>query len=110
MAQLIPLTCAPNQTMTVTLSVNGAPLTLNLRLCYNTPAGFWAMDIADESNDPLVSSVPLLTGIWPGANILAPYNYMRIGSAFLVNQNGALSDRPDDTNLGSDFVMIWGDN
>lgn len=96
--------------MAISLAVNGGILTLNLRFYYNRQAGFWAMDIADKSGNPIVSSVPLITGVWPGANILAPYDYMQIGSAYLINQNGAVTDWPDDTNLGTGFCMVWSDN
>jgi hypothetical protein len=110
MAQILALNNSPNQSLRVALNVNGHSLTLNLRLRYNTQAGFWTMDIADQSNNPLASSVPLLTGAWPGANILAPYDYLGIGSAYVINQSGAASDWPDDSGLGRDFVVLWDDN
>jgi hypothetical protein len=110
MSQILSLNNSPNQSLRAALSVNGQSLTLNLGLRYNTQAGFWVMDIADQTGNPLVSSVPLLTGAWPAANILAPYDYLGIGSAYVINQSGAASDWPDDTNLGSGFVLLWDDN
>lgn len=110
MAQLLALTNAPNQSLQAVLNINGASLTLNLRLYYNTQGKFWAMDIADQSRKPLVSSVPLLTGFWPAANILAPYDHLKIGSAYVINQSGTARDWPDDQSLGSDFLLLWDSN
>ncbi len=110
MSQILPINDSPNQTIRATLSVNGQALILNLNLSYNGQAGFWAMDIADQSGNPVVSSIPLVTGVWPAANILAPFDYLQIGSVFVINQNGASTDWPDDTNLGSGFALLWDDN
>jgi hypothetical protein len=70
------------------------------------------MDIADNLGNPLVSSVPLLTGQFPAANILAPWEYMGIGSAFIIKQSGmgSAADIPDDTNLGSQFLLLLDSN
>lgn len=109
-AQLLSVTNSPNQQITANLVVNGATLTLNIGLSYNQYGQFWAMSISDQFGNPLVNSAPLLTGVWPAANILSPYDYMGIGSAYLINQNGALTDWPNDTNLGNQFALLWDDN
>ncbi len=109
MAQVVSLNPSPNHTLRAALTVNGAALTLNLALRWNAQSGFWALDIADQAGNPLVSSVPLLTGIWPAANILAPYDYLKIGSAYIVNQSGA-DGEPDETNLGASYLLLWDDN
>ncbi len=110
MDQILKLTNAPNQSLRPTLTVNGETLTLNLRLYYNTQGGFWCMDVSDQNAVALVSSVPFITGEWPAANILAPFDYLKIGSAYVINQNGSASEWPNDTNLGTDFQLLWGDN
>ena len=110
---LIPLTNAPNQTVTVNLPINGGSLTLNLRIYYNENGengNFWVMDVADQYGNLLVASVPLVTGVWPAANILAPYDYLKIGSAYVINSSGGATDIPDASSLGSSFVLIWGPN
>jgi hypothetical protein len=71
---------------------------------------FWVMDIADRFNDPIVSSIPLLPGAWPGGNILASVDYLGIGSAMVVNQNGGVTDRPDPSDLGTGFCLLWDSN
>lgn len=110
MSQIVQLSTAPNQSLQVALNVNGTSLTLNLRLYYNTQGRFWVMDISDQQGNPLVRSVPLITGYWPAANILGPYDYLKIGSAFVINQSGTSQENPDDTDLGTDFLLLWDDN
>ena len=110
---IIPLTTAPNQTMTVNLPINGGTLTLNLSIYYNENGlngNFWVMDIADQLGNPLVSSVPLVTGTWPAGNILAPWDYLRIGAATVLNLAGSATDIPDDSTLGSQYVLVWSPN
>jgi hypothetical protein len=110
---IVPLTTAPNQSMTVNLPINGGTLTLNLDIRYNENGlngNFWSMDIADQYGNPLVSSVPLVTGTWPGGNILAPWDYLFIGSATVLNISGGSLDIPDSATLGTSFVLCWAPN
>lgn len=109
-AQLVPLSPLPNQSPLVTVQVNGGPVSLSINQYYNRIGGFWAMDIATPAGKPLVSSVPLLTGSWPAANVMAPFEYLGIGSWYIINQNGATTDWPNSSNLGTGFVAIVGDN
>lgn len=109
-SQIVPLSTAPNQSLSVALSINRQSVSLKLKVSFNQQAGFWVMDIADSHGRPLVSSIPLVSGVWPAGNLLSPYAYLNIGSAFLINQNGVASDWADSSNLGSDFVLLWSDN
>lgn len=109
-AQIIPVTSSPNQTLSVSLSINQQSITLNLALRYNTSARYWVMSVADKLGNMMVSMIPLITGVWPAANIMAPYDYLGIGSWFVINLNGIASDWPDDTNLGTGFCLIVDDN
>jgi len=110
MPQIVNLSNSPNQSLQVTLNVNGGSLTLNLQLRYNTAGGFWVLSIADRDGNALVSSVPLITGAWPAANILAPYHYLGIGSAVVINMSGGVPDWPDEQSLGNGFELLWDDN
>ena len=108
--QIVPLTPAPNQTFTITLSVDGQPLTLTLSFSYNEIAQYWVMAVADQNGNPLVSNIPLVTGNNPACNILAQFAYLEIGSAFVINQSGTNAvNYPNNLDLGTDFVLIWGD-
>lgn len=109
MNQTVPLTNAPNQTFSVQLVVNGQPLTLNLALSWQSMSGYWTLQISDVNNNELVASVPLVTGVYPAANILAQYGYLEIGSAYLLNTGNAPLDYPDQASLNL-FSLLWGDN
>lgn len=106
--QIIVLTQAPNQTFTVQLSVDGNPLTLNLQLSYSTMSGWWQLQISDVQGNVLIASVPLITGQYPSANILAQYGYLAIGSAYILNTGNNTIDYPADTSL-TKFSLLWSD-
>jgi hypothetical protein len=108
--QLVQLDSSPGQTFNITLNVNNALLTLGLALSYNVMAGYWMMTIFDSLGNLLLSNIPMLTGTWPAGNLLQPYGYLRIGSAFLINVSGDPGDYAGSTNLGSDYQLIWDDN
>lgn len=109
MTQVVPLTTSPNQSFSIQLTVNGKPLTLNLALGYSEMAGYWQMAVSDVNGNPLISSVPLITGWYPAANLLAQYQYLNIGSAYLLNTGNANTDYPNSKNLNL-FSLIWSDN
>jgi hypothetical protein len=108
--KIVPLTTDPNQKLSITLPVNGINLTLNLTINYNSAANYWVMTIADKTGTVILDSVPLLTGKYPAADILGQYQYLGIGSAFVVNASNTSLDIPNDTSLGTDFLLVWGDS
>ncbi len=108
MNQTIPLLNAPNQTFSVQLIVDGAPLTLNLALSWQSMAGYWQLQIADVNNNILVASIPLVTGNYPASNLLAQYGYLAVGSAYLLNTGNSPLDYPDQNSLQL-FSLLWGD-
>ena len=107
--QIIPLTSAPNQTLQTTVSIDGKNVTLQLTLRYNETAEYWVMGISDSQGNRLADSVPLITGAYPAGNVLEQYAYLGIGSAFVVKMGGAASDYPGTDQLGTEFVLVWGD-
>ena len=107
--QVVPLTSSPNQTLTVQLQVDGAPLTLQLGVWWNAMAGYWMMSISSASGVLLLDAVPMITGWYPSANLLAQYEYLQIGSAYIVNVGSTDSDYPGQTDLGTNFILIWDD-
>lgn len=108
--QLVQLDPSPGQTFKVTLNVNGGILNLALALNYNGMAGYWMLTVFDALGNLLLSNIPMLTGTWPAANMLQPYGYLRIGSAFLINISGDPGDYAGPANLGRDYQLIWDDN
>jgi hypothetical protein len=106
--QVIPLTTQPGQTFQIALSVNNTTVRLTLTFRYNEMANYW---VVDNNGNTILDNVPLLTGSWPAANILDAYQYMGIGSAYVINASNAnVNDYPNATSLGTDFILIWGDN
>ena len=104
---VVPLTNSPNQTFTSTIPVNDKKLKLRFFLKYNTEQNCWVMNLKDEKNNPLISAVPLVCGL----NILDQQSYMGIGSCYVVKLNPNIQrDRPNEFDLGTNFVLVWGDN
>lgn len=107
--QIVPLTASPNQNFKATLQVDGAALTLEFTINWSEMAGYWVMSISDSQGSLLLDSLPLITGWYPGANLLSQYGYLKIGSAFIINEGVTDADYPTRDNLGSGFVLLWGD-
>lgn len=107
--QTVPLTNEPNQSMKIKLSIDGKNRTLKLTFRYNEEAEYWVMGVADSDGNSLIDSVPLVPGDYPASNILAQHAYLGIGSAYIINAGNVAGDRPDDSNLGADWLLVWGD-
>jgi hypothetical protein len=102
----IPLTTNPNQKFTSTIPVDGKKIKFNFFLRFNTEANYWVLDIYNGQNDSLIVSVNLVCGL----NLLGQYSYLKIGSAYIAKVDKSLSDDiPTQYNLGTDFVLLWGD-
>jgi hypothetical protein len=107
--QVIPLTNAPNQSLTVPLSIDATSVTLQLEVGYSEIARYWVMAVYDRNGNLLLDSIPMITGSYPAANLLQQHAYLAIGSAYVVNVSGVAQDYPNATNLGTDFQLIWSD-
>lgn len=106
---IIPLT-PMNQSFTCTVPVDSKNITLGFTFTYNEPGGYWFMAVKDaKTNTMLLDAVPLVTGEFPAADLLGQYTYLGIGSAAIVPTSSLATGIPDDTNLGSDYVLVWGD-
>ena len=110
--QVIPLTPSPNQTFTTSLKVNGGK-TLNFKFTFrfNELSRYWIMNIVDSTNNnPILSCIPLVPGDYPAGNLLAQYDYLKIGSAYLINNSDFVDEYPNAQDLGVDWVLVWSDN
>jgi hypothetical protein len=108
--QRIPLTTDANQKFTCTLGIDGKNKKMSFFIAYNSMAGHWMMDLTDAVTDTaLLSSIPLLPGEPPADNILEQYSYLKIGSAYLVNTGKNSSSIPTANNLGTEWILLWGD-
>lgn len=108
--QQIPVTNAPNQKFTCTLPIDRQNKTLSFFIVWNETADCWMLDLTDETTSTtLLSSVPLLPGEPPADNLLAQYAYLAMGSAYLVNTGKKSSASPTADNLGTEWILVWGD-
>jgi hypothetical protein len=108
-AQVVPLTSAPVQTFTLSLNIDGGITVLQITLRFAYMAQYWWMTINDQNGNPLLDSLPCVTGDWPAANILSQHAYLNIGSAQLINASSYPLDYPGISSLGSSFLLIWDD-
>ncbi len=109
--QVIPLYGSPGQTFTTTLVIDGVNRALQFKISYNETAGYWIMNISDPATgSDILTSVPLLSAPdGESLNLLEQYRHLGIGSAYLVNVSNIADEQPTDENLGTDFILVWGD-
>ena len=108
--QIIPLNTDPNQFMVVPLNIDGGVKDQFLQLRYNEVANYWVMTITDANGNPLLDSIPFITGNAPAGNILGQFAYMELGSAYIIDASGVKTpDYPNSSDLGTDFVLLWSD-
>lgn len=109
--KVVPLIPGTNQSFKCTLPIDSKNITLGFTFTYNGIGEYWFMSIADtKTNTLLLDAIPLVTGLFPAADLLGQYAYLGIGSVAVVPVSRlAASEIPDKTNLGSDFVLVWTD-
>lgn len=110
MLQLLPVTSDPNQTFNTTLQINEENIVLNFAIRWNQMGHYWMMTIKDDDDNILIDSLPIVNGEDWAANLLSQFDYLEIGSLWLINISGSTLDRPDDKTLGTDFLLVWDDN
>lgn len=94
----IPLIAKPQK---LSLVLNGLTYNLTVRWC--TPAQAWIMDIADVSDKPMITGMPLVTG----ADLLAQFAYKDIGGKLIVQTSNSPDTPPTFTNLGGDSQLYY---
>ncbi len=107
----IPLSTAPNQTFNCTVPIDGKNRSLSFKLRYNSIAGYWNLTVIDaRTGKTLIDALPIMVGEYPAANLLEQYGHLNLGSAVIVRE-GELQEAkdPDDTNLGTEYYLVWGD-
>jgi hypothetical protein len=108
-AQALSFDPGPNKTLAATLNVDGSNLSLLLTFRFNEVAQYWVLTIFSKTQNAIIlDSIPLITAGYPAANILRQYSYLGIGSLYLLNMSG-VDGEPNESNLGTDFVIIWSD-
>ncbi|MFA9439398.1 hypothetical protein ACDA63_07155 [Uliginosibacterium sp. sgz301328] len=95
----IPLTSQP-QRFTITLSGVDYIVTVRYR---DAQYGGWVVDIADAQQNPMVSGIPLVTGI----DLLAQYKYMGFGGRLWAQTTDDPDAVPTFANLGTGSRVYW---
>ena len=107
----IPLTSSPNQKFTCTVPVNGENKNFRFELWYNYQAEYWLFSLYDISTESYIfSNLPLLSSNYKFYDILYQLDYMKIGVCIMLPLIVDKKSAADDKNLGTSYVMIWGDN
>lgn len=107
----IPLTNAPNQTFNMVVPINGGNREFIMTLNYNSVAEYWAMTLVDaETKTTLYSQIPMLASSGDFMNLALQLDYLDIGSINVVMIDGDEACRPNDENLGTTYILVWGDN
>jgi hypothetical protein len=107
---IIPLDPDPDQEFYVVVEVGRQNIALIIRLRYNTEGECWFMSIKNPRDGKLLlDSAPLVTGEYPAADMLRQYQYLGLGSAMIIpTTNVPPTEIPDLSNLGTEFVLVWG--
>lgn len=108
--QYVPLNTTPNHSIRITIATSAErKIELNLFLCWNKTTECWVMSISDPiSLEYYVDSIPLVAGEDSMFNLLKLYQYLDIGSCYIIDVSNKGTGKPDLYNLGIDFVMVWG--
>lgn len=96
----IPLLTGTPQTLSAQLGGVIYQLTFLYR---NDPLGGWTVDIADDSGNPILQGVPLVTG----ADLLAQYGYLGFGGSLVVLTLPDPDAVPTFENLGDAAKVYW---
>lgn len=96
---LIPLTPTP-QRFGITLAGRDYRLTTRYR---NAPGAGWTLDIADNSDVPIVLGIPLVTG----ANLLDQYPHLGFGGRLFMQTLDDPDAVPTFDNLGTEALLFW---
>ncbi|WP_250538817.1 MULTISPECIES: phage baseplate plug protein [unclassified Caballeronia] len=88
----IPLSAKPQ---TFSIALGGVTYKMTIR--WNVPAAAWMLDIADATGNPMVGSVPLVTGV----DLLGQYAYLGFTGQLVVQTDNDPDAVPTFGNLGS---------
>ena len=107
----IPLNPYPNQKFQCRVPINGTNKNFEFGLWYNEQAGYWLLSLIDVDTETLIfDNLPLLSSGIYFHDILHQLDYKRIGMCMVVPVINDKRSMPNDKNLGSGYIMIWGDN
>lgn len=108
----VPLTNSPNQRFQITLPVNDENIQFLFELWYNEQANYWLLSLTNKTkqekvfvNLPLLASKSDVFG-----NMMCQLEYKEVGICYVIPTSEDLKSMPNDMDLGTAYIMIWGDN
>lgn len=105
MYSFIPVQAVPNCTFASKIPVDDMNLILSFSITYNELAKYWVVDIADSDGNMLIRGLPVI----PAQNILEQFQYLKIGSAYILPRSTVSEQWPTADTLTSDWYLVWGD-
>lgn len=107
----IPLTNNPKQKFQCNVPINGENRNFRFELWYNYIAKYWLFSLFDVATESCIfSNLPLISSNHDFYDILVQLEYMRIGMCIMLPVVKENKSQADDTDLGTSYLMIWGDN
>ncbi len=80
-----------------TFRINLAGVTYSINLYWNAISGFWCIDVADTSGNPLVNGIPLVAN----TDLLAQYPELNFNGQLIVQSDNDPNAAPTSDNLGT---------
>ena len=106
---VLPIKENINQEFDCTLPIDKKNRRFRFIFQWNPIGEYWQLSVIDmNSNIEIVNHQPICQISYPYNNIISHLRYKEIGSLYVVNLNGN-NERPNYTNLASDFAIVWGD-
>lgn len=107
----VPLTNSPNQTFQCTIPVNQTNIDFNFNIWYNEKAKYWCLSLSNyKTGEVYFSNLPLLSSRKSYSNVINQLSYIGIGMLIMLPVSEDEKSMADDTDLGTKYIMIWGDN
>jgi len=104
----VPINNLPNQVFSMAFPNASNNVQLGFNLVWNRVASYWMMNIKNvDLNQSLISNLPLLSTNKYAQDLLAAYQYLNIGSAFVVPNASATTENPGLNDWERNFVMYW---
>jgi hypothetical protein len=108
--QYIPLKPTPNQNFRCVVSVDATTrVSIDFKLVWNEYSDCWEMSLKNSNTgEYYVDPIPLYAGRYPTHNLLGQHQYLNIGSCYILNISNLPEEKPNLTNLGIDYILVWG--
>ena len=103
---VLPVTSQPNQTFKTVIPLGARNVELTIQLSFREVAGYWTMNLIDKSGHMLFANLPL----FKGGNLLYQYPYLDLGYLTVLQMNPNSAEYPGAGQLGSDFILVWGED